>query len=685
MASFITQFTGDGSTKAFTASFPVLRTTDLAVVVNNVWLNLGLDYYVSGPTTAPVANLLTAPANGATVTLRSAVGYTPMDPAAGSVPVPHLTDTDTSLFGRIYDVFSLEAAARAAADAAIIASGDEPANVSLATVIASGATQARPVIEYLSERISVANFGAYPTTKSGYETTDTSTAFQAAFDAAAEVANATGDGWPGGVEVVIPAGTYYWDSPVTLAAEAASATPPLKSNRMSVNVRGLGGSDAVNIVYRGTGGTALTVTNNIHFTIENLHLRDEGTGAVGIAIKSSGAGSSTGQGRFKQVHVLNFDTGIQIGSTDDRAASELHFDYLGLSENGVGVRVLGITSVNLWFDHMNGVGSGPQILVDRENATTPPYNETTIALSVTNSSFGFSETYEDGGPLLWFKTFGTYNLRGCYCELEDVGFLVRTGPETPVPANAGQEILPTVLNMDSCTLIAASGERSEFNAGGAYVVKGCVDYGYKLGGRAVGDKGALTVIGSQISATEPVTYKTGCGVTWNVNLIGNSFAANNNQSVHDDEHFIYLSDGTKRVLQSFAWSDAYNEVDEEVPRFAQGLAVDKPIETAVALAVSPANGAAYSPNLGDARSWEFTAGSGVSSFTIGAITPQVVGSRLRIRLKNTSGGALSVSWHSMYKIPTWVNLANGKSRTYDFENSPINVCTCTSVGPDVDN
>jgi hypothetical protein len=183
MASYVSTFTGDGSEVHFTAGFPVLRLTDLAVVVDNVWLTLGTDYSVAGPTSAAVATLATAPAVGAVVTLRSAVGYTPTDPAAVTTAAPNLNDTDTALWEalnlRVQAAFTAEAAARAAADAAIIASADEPANVSLAPVIATGSIQARTVATRFGDWVNVLDFGADPT-----GVADSTTAIQAAIDAA---------------------------------------------------------------------------------------------------------------------------------------------------------------------------------------------------------------------------------------------------------------------------------------------------------------------------------------------------------------------------------------------------------------------------------------------------------------------------------------------------------------------
>lgn len=98
MASYVSTFTGDGSDVTFTAGFPVLRLTDLAVVVDGTWLTLGVDYVVGGSTGAPLATLTVAPDVGSTVTLRSAVGYTPTDPAVPAAVVTDMAQTDNALW-----------------------------------------------------------------------------------------------------------------------------------------------------------------------------------------------------------------------------------------------------------------------------------------------------------------------------------------------------------------------------------------------------------------------------------------------------------------------------------------------------------------------------------------------------------------------------------------------------------
>jgi len=62
-----------------------------------------------------------------------------------------------------------------------------------------------------------------------------------------------------------------------------------------------------------------------------------------------------------------------------------------------------------------------------------------------------------------------------------------------------------------------------------------------------------------------------------------------------------------------------------------------------------------------------TATDGVA-FTIQAPTNPVAQARLRVRIRNASGGALgAATWHGAFKLAAWTQPANGFSRTIDFD------------------
>jgi hypothetical protein len=80
-----------------------------------------------------------------------------------------------------------------------------------------------------------------------------------------------------------------------------------------------------------------------------------------------------------------------------------------------------------------------------------------------------------------------------------------------------------------------------------------------------------------------------------------------------------------------------------------------------------------------------TATDGVA-FTINAPTNPVAQARLRIRIRNTSGGALGVAtFNAAFKMAAWVQPATGNSRTIDFDYDGTNWIEAHRTAADVPN
>lgn len=74
------------------------------------------------------------------------------------------------------------------------------------------------------------------------------------------------------------------------------------------------------------------------------------------------------------------------------------------------------------------------------------------------------------------------------------------------------------------------------------------------------------------------------------------------------------------------------------------------------------------------------------AFTINAPTNATVGIPLRIRIRNASGGALGVAtFNAVFKMPAWVQPANGFSRTVDFDFDGTNWVEAFRSAADVPN
>ncbi len=84
------QFSGDGSTKAFSASFLIFEDSDIEVFVDATKQTLGTDYTVSGAGAPPgfTVTFTTAPASGTTVTIKRALPLTQLVDYLANDPFP---------------------------------------------------------------------------------------------------------------------------------------------------------------------------------------------------------------------------------------------------------------------------------------------------------------------------------------------------------------------------------------------------------------------------------------------------------------------------------------------------------------------------------------------------------------------------------------------------------------------
>jgi hypothetical protein len=154
---------------------------------------------------------VTPPANGAVVTLRSAVSYTPTDPAVPAAVVPSMAKTDNDLFEAIgRGDWNLQAQINALPD------HDVAGNASGAYVTALGSVTSRQLQVRAADVVNVKDFGA-----AGNGSTDDTAAIQAAIAFACpyawqgstrltEVAGSSGT-------VFFPKGRYRYTSKLRLA------------------------------------------------------------------------------------------------------------------------------------------------------------------------------------------------------------------------------------------------------------------------------------------------------------------------------------------------------------------------------------------------------------------------------------------------------------------------------------
>lgn len=95
--------------------------------------------------------------------------------------------------------------------------------------------------------------------------------------------------------------------------------------------------------------------------------------------------------------------------------------------------------------------------------------------------------------------------------------------------------------------------------------------------------------------------------------------------------------------------------------------------------------ASMTPDAKLGASQTITATNG-SAFTINAPTNALAGRRLKITLRNTSGGALgAATWNAVFKMSAWTNPGNGNSRSIEFEYDGTNWLQVAQTGVDVPN
>ena len=136
----------------------------------------------------------------------------------------------------------LEASTRAAADAAIVASGATPADVGLAPVIATGSTATRTVNDRFADVLNVRDFGAV-----GNGSTDDTAAIQAAL-----TAGAGKEVWfPPGTYIVIPSGVTSW-------LKVSSGTSVRGAGVGATTIKVADSTGPYHVIFSGVGATLLT-------------------------------------------------------------------------------------------------------------------------------------------------------------------------------------------------------------------------------------------------------------------------------------------------------------------------------------------------------------------------------------------------------------------------------------------
>lgn len=412
-------------------------------------------------------------------------------------------------------------------------SGSGELDLSAGTVIATGSTAARSLADRLSDAINVKDFGASAEASASYNTG----AINDAFAAAVERVTAT---------VVFPGEEYDHDDTLLLAPS---------SGQIHINILGLGGagSNGVRLNYTGSG-VAFTIKNNTRYSLENISLINGGTGTSGLVLTSLTNGSNHGSAWYNKLFVSGFDTGIAIGDSDNKAASELLFGMVEVIGCEDGILITGKTdepmfSTNIRFLFLASSNCGTQLRV------TGNKSDDGAGVAVFGGSTSFNDREFD------FEVPGTYYIGHQRIE-GTLGQLVRSGNADPT-LNSEYVTNVTIEDIKCNYTAAVDGKVALFYQPGHYAVKhstlqtGYIELGGFDGGGAA-RKSTLSVKQSTIVRSgAPIRYKADSNTIWDVDHDQSGNTVAEAQNMDESRRYIIDTDGNELTLAKYgAWSES---------------------------------------------------------------------------------------------------------------------------------
>jgi hypothetical protein len=327
------------------------------------------------------------------------------------------------------------------------------------------------------------------------------------------------------------------------------------SGQTHINWIGLGGAGLNGVIlnYTGTGGTALTIKNNTRYTFENIRIINGGTGTRGLFLTSNTVGSNHGPANYINVFVSGFDTNVQIGDTDNKAASEILFINLETSSADVGLLVQGPASgtsfsTNIRFIALQATLCGDVIVVAGDNEGTQ------IKLTVWGFSCSFNDREFD------FQVPGMYDISSGYTESDTDGQLFRSGSSDPTANSAyvtNLSIRSVITNYPSTpsNFVALAYQPGHYLIEQSTLQTGRIELGGFDGG-AGPRKSTIEVKSTTIARSgNPIVYKAASNTIWSVTYRQNGNT--NTEAVNQDEDREYIIDtsGNELTLTKYgAWS-----------------------------------------------------------------------------------------------------------------------------------
>lgn len=361
---------------------------------------------------------------------------------------------------------------------------------------------------------------------------DNYASIQACFDAAVAAQVAT---------VVFTAQEYTTSDDLVLA--------PV-SGQVHINVIGLGGvgANGVRLNYTGSG-TCLTIKNNTRYRFENLRINNTGSGTVGIHLTSVDVGSNHGPATYTNVFVTGFDDNYKLGTTDNKAASEIMFIQCESTNATRGVLVQGVTSGTSFTTGIRFIGFHAS---DCDDVMVVAGDNTGTQIKLSVWGFSFSNNTREFD----FQVPGVYDISSGYTESTGAGQLFRSGSATATlnsayVTNISVKSVTTNYPSSPSNWVALAHQPGHYLIEGSTLQTGSIQVGGFDGGGAA-RRSTLEVKDSTIaSASSVIAFKASSNTAWSVSVRRCGTTATEAQNVIEDRDYTILTDGTEVTLVNY--------------------------------------------------------------------------------------------------------------------------------------
>lgn len=322
------------------------------------------------------------------------------------------------------------------------------------------------------------------------------------------------------------------------------------SGQVHINVIGLGGvgANGCRITYTGSG-TALTIKNNTRYTFENIRLVNGGSGSVGLHLTSVDVGSNHGPATYTNVFVTGFTTNIQLGTTDNKAASEIMFIQCETTSATKGVLIQGVTSgtsftTGIRFIGLHASSCTDVLVVAGDNTGTQP--------KVSVWGFSFSNNTREFD----FQVPGVYDIASGYTESSGAAQFLRSGSATATlnsayVTNISVKSVTTNYPSSPSNWVALCHQPGHYLFEGNTLQTGSIQLGGYDGGGAA-RKSTLEIKATTIaSASAVVAFKASSNTVWSVSIRRCGTTNTEAQNMMEDRDYTILTDGTEVTLMNY--------------------------------------------------------------------------------------------------------------------------------------